>query len=399
MDTLISADRLLPGPAGQEVRDGAVLVRGREIVAVGTREELRAAVHPDTRDEHFPGATVLPGLINTHVHLVFDASRDPVGAFRAAAADSLYAAVAERARQLLDGGVTTARDLGDTGGLVFRLRAEIASGDRPGPLLVAAGAPLTPPGGHCWFLGGEVDGNDAIRDRIRDLAAAGSDVIKVMASGGHMTPGSAPMWGSQFDREQLRFIVEEARAVGLPVAAHAHGAEAIADSVAAGVATVEHCTWMTEGMVTAFDDTVAAEMAAHGVYAGDTTPPNWTTLAAMFPAPPGRRFGDRLPWMHASGVPIIIGTDAGMPGAVFDDFATALSLYTDLGFRPDQVLEMVTVTAARALGLAGRTGSLVPGLTADILVVDGDPRESLAALHDQRLVMAAGRVHRADGAA
>lgn len=398
MNTLISADLLLTGPAGEKIPDGAVLVRDDRIAAVGPRAELIAAAGADTTHQHYDGATLLPGLINTHVHLVFDASMDPVGAYQAAAPETLYPAVAEHARQCLDAGVTTIRDLGDSGDLVFRLRGEITAGTRPGPRILAAGSPLTPPGGHCYFLGGEVDGDAAITAKIRELADAGADVIKVMASGGHMTPGGAPMWGSQFTVEQLRFIVAQAAEVGLPVAAHAHGAQAIADSVAAGVSTVEHCTWMIEGMATAFDDDVATQMATQRTYAGDTTPPNWTTLAGMFPMPPGRRFGDRLPWMDSLGVPIIIGTDAGMPGAVFDDFATALTLYAELGFPHERTLEFATVTAAHALGLGDETGRLAPNLAADILVVEGNPLTDITALHKPQLVMAAGRIHRPGGA-
>lgn len=370
-----------------------MLIRDETLIAVGPRAELLAEVGRDVTHRHHAGATILPGLINTHVHLVFDASADPVGAFQETPSEALYRGMAERARQCLDAGVTTIRDLGDAAGMVFKLRAAIDSGARVGPRILAAGVPLTPPGGHCWFLGGEVDGNDAIRERIIALAAAGADVIKVMASGGQMTPGGAAMWDSQFTAAQLRFVVEQAAAVGLPVAAHAHGAQAIADSVAAGVSTIEHCTWMGENRELRFDDSVAARMAEQGTYAGDTTPPRWQRLAARFPLPPGRHFGDRLPWMDAHGVPIIIGTDAGMPNSVFNDFASALTLYQEVGFPTERTLEFATVTAARALGLDDRTGHLTPGLAADVLVVDGNPLDELTALHRPVLVVHRGRHH------
>ncbi|MFY9806326.1 MAG: amidohydrolase family protein, partial [Pseudonocardiaceae bacterium] len=253
--------------------------------------------------------------------------------------------------------------------------------------------PLTVPGGHCWFLGGEVDGDDSIRARIRASAAAGADVIKVMASGGHMTPGGAAMWESQLTVDQLRLIVDEARGVGLPVAAHAHGTQAIADAVAAGVTTVEHCTWFTGPGQTEHHEDIARQMADASIYAGDTTPPNWTDLAAMFPPGPGRRFGDRLPWMDQLGVKIIIGTDAGLPGSIFSDFVSALQMYENLDFTSERILQFVTTNAADALGLSSVTGRLAPGLAADLLVVYGNPHESITALRELRLVMAAGRTH------
>ncbi|MGH3897598.1 MAG: MAB_1171c family putative transporter [Pseudonocardiaceae bacterium] len=392
VDTLISADRLLTGQPGEQIIDGAVLVRDNRIVAVGPRQQVLDRADKPT-ELHHPGCTLLPGLINTHVHLAFDASPDPITTYQASAPETLLPAMAERARQCLDAGVTTIRDLGDGHGLAIRLREEIAAGTRPGPRILAAGAPLTVPGGHCWFLGGEVNGADSIRAQIRATAAAGADVIKVMASGGHMTPGSAAMWESQFTVDQLRLIVDEARAVGLPVAAHAHGTQAIADAVTAGVTTIEHCTWMTGPGQAEHHEDIARQMAAAGIYAGDTTPPNWTDLAAMFPPGPGRRFGDRLPWMDQLGVQIIIGTDAGLPGAVFSDFVSALQMYENLDFPSERILQFATTNAAKALGLSSITGRLAPGLSADLLVVDGDPLESITALRELRLVMASGRSH------
>lgn len=146
-------------------------------------------------------------------------------------------------QRLPDGGVTTARDLGDRGGLGVDVRDGLETGVIGGPRLLVAGAPLTPPGGHCWLLGGEVDPSPApLRAAVRARAAQRVDVVKVMASGGQSTAGGAAMWEPQFDRDSLRVIVDEATRRGLPVAAHAHGADSIADAVAAGVTTVEHCS-------------------------------------------------------------------------------------------------------------------------------------------------------------
>ncbi|NMH99932.1 amidohydrolase family protein [Pseudonocardia sp. K10HN5] len=393
MDTLISADRLLTGPAGQQLTDAAVLVRGDRIVAVGGRDELRQQARAGSDEQHHSDATLLPGLINTHLHLVADASRDPFGAFRTSTPEAVFEAMADRALQALDAGVTTIRDLGDGHGLAFALRNEIASGTRPGPRILAAGTPLTPPDGHCWFLGGVVEGPDAIRARIRELADAGADVIKVMAGGGQTTPGGASPWESQFTLDELRLIVAEAGAVGLPVAAHAHGTQTITDCVAAGVRTIEHCGWRGGSGKPDRRDDVARRMAAAGIYAGDTTPPNWPAFAARIPFPPGHRLGDQLPWMDSLGVPIIIGTDSGMPGAVFNDFVSALEMYTELGFPNDRILQFATANAADALGLSAVTGCLAAGLAADLLVVDGDPLTDLQTLRRPRLVMARGRIH------
>lgn len=187
---LITADLVLTGHADQEIRDGAVLVDAGVITAVGTAAELAATVDPGVRRLHCPGATVLPGLIDCHVHLAFDAGPDPVRAVAEAAPDELAAAMADRAGQLLAAGVTTVRDLGDRDALTIELRASIASGKTAGPRILAATAPLTLPGGHCGFLGGGVTTDDDIRRQIARNAAAGADLIKVMASGGALTPAA-----------------------------------------------------------------------------------------------------------------------------------------------------------------------------------------------------------------
>ncbi|WP_216204453.1 amidohydrolase family protein [Amycolatopsis aidingensis] len=389
---LISAGQVLPGPAGRSVLDGAVLVRDSAIVAVGERAEVerRAGAAAERRD--FPGATLLPGLIDCHVHLAFDASPDPVAAVRAQDEATLFAEMAGRARRLLDTGVTTVRDLGDRDGLAVRLRGSIAEGRLPGPRILAATAPLTVPDGHCWFLGGVVDGEDAIRRMVRHNAAAGADVIKVMTTGGGLTKGGAATWESQFSAEQLRWVVEEARQVGLPVASHAHGSEGIAASVAAGVDTIEHCTWMAEGGFDVRED-VVAEIAAKGIHVCPGASPNWRGFAERFGQERAMEIFGRVRWMAEQGVRLIAGTDAGVPGAVFDNLPGSLEFFDFLGFQPARILDLATVDAAAGIGLGDSTGRLAEGYRADLLVVDGDPLTELDALREPLLVVAGGRPH------
>ncbi|MGH3622137.1 MAG: amidohydrolase family protein, partial [Sciscionella sp.] len=341
----------------------------------------------------FPESTLLPGLVNAHVHLSLDAGEDPVASLLDSEAADVAAGTAERAGQLLRCGVTTARDLGDRAAGAVLLRDAVSAGELPGPRILAAVAPLTPPGGHCWFFGGEVDGERAIRDMVRRNAAVGADVIKVMASGGQITQGGANMWESQFDAAQLRVIVEEAARHGLPVAAHAHGTEAIVASVAAGVHTVEHCTWMAGPGQQERREDVALEMAARNIAVCSTSSSNWRMMVERMGEEVASRVYGRLSWMDSLGVPLLTGTDAGLRGSVFDDFVGALELYEWLGFGNDRIVELATVGSARALGLGEETGQLAEGFCADLLVVDGDPLTDLTALRDIRLVLAAGREH------
>lgn len=393
-ELLITAGTLLPGPAGQRQDDAAVLVGAGGIAAAGGRAEVEAQAPAGVRRQDYPNATLLPGLINGHVHLSLDAGPDPLASLQARDADQLAADMAQRATRLLDCGVTTVRDLGDRAAAAIGLRDAIAAGGIPGPRVLASAAPLTPPGGHCWFFGGEVSGEAEIRAMVRRNAGLGADVIKVMASGGQITEGGADMWESQFDTGELAVVVDEASGHGLPVAAHAHGTEAIVSSVAAGVHTVEHCTWMSGRGSSDRRPEVAAEMAERGIAACSTSSVNWRVMVERMGEELAGQVYGRLAWMDSLGVPLITGTDAGLRGSVFDDFVGALELYAWLGFGNERIVELATVSSARAIGIGDEAGRIAPGYRADLLVVDGDPLRELAALRRVLLVLADGREHR-----
>ncbi|MEU9160420.1 amidohydrolase family protein [Streptomyces sp. NPDC048424] len=392
MDCLISAARIVTGPRGRHLTDGAVLVQGGTITAVGPEPAVEARTPRHLPRFAFPGATVLPGLIDAHVHLAFDAGPDPVAGLRETDDAELILGMADRAARLLGSGVTTVRDLGDRGALAVRLRAEISGGLRPGPRILAACTPLTGQRGHCWFLGGEVHGADGIRAAVRRNAELGADVIKVMATGGGITKDGPPSWQAQFTPEEMRLVVAEASAAGLAVAAHAHGTEGIAAAVAAGVATIEHCTWMGRDGFDVREELVAA-IVARGIRVCPAASPDWRGFARRFGPERAEEMFDRLRWMRERGVRFIAGTDAGVPRAVFDDFVSSLEFFEHIGFTPAEVVDLATTETAQALGLAEDTGLLRPGYRADLLVVDGNPLEDLQALRAVRLVVSAGRHH------
>ncbi|UQA90599.1 amidohydrolase family protein [Streptomyces halobius] len=397
MDALISAGRVLTGPRGAQLADGAVLVRDGVIADVGPRNDLESRTSSGIDRFAFPEATLLPGLIDAHVHLALDAGPDPVAALRAADDADLILGMAGRALQLLSTGITTARDLGDRGGLALQLRGQIAGGRLPGPRILAAGVPLTGPGGHCWFLGGEVEGADAIREMVRHNAQSGVDVIKVMATGGGITKDGPPIWQAQFTTGELRIVVEEARAAGLPVAAHAHGTEGIAAAVAAGVSTIEHCTWMAPGGFQESAELVDA-IVDQGIRVCPAASPDWRGFAERFGPDRAKEMFDRLGWMSRRGARLIAGTDAGVSRAVFDDFVSSLEFFEYIGLSPAEVVDVATIEAAEGLGIADDTGLLRAGYRADLLVVDGNPVDDLQALRRVRLVVAAGRRYVPEGA-
>ncbi|GAA4772716.1 amidohydrolase family protein [Actinomycetospora chlora] len=387
---LLVAARVVPAPGEPAIAPGAVLVDGPTIAAVGPPDAL-AAARPDAERVDLAGATLVPGLVNVHVHLAFEPERDPVTPPPERPTPDLAAAVARNALRLLDEGVTTARDLGDRDGVVAAWRASGA----PGPRVLTSRTPLTSPGGHCWFLGGEVRGD--VRDAVRHRADQGADWIKVMAGGGMLTPSSPRPWESQFDDAALAALLAAAREVGLPVAAHAHGTATMAACARAGVDTIEHGGWLagpgpSPGAAPATDPRpeVADAIAASGAVLVPTRARGWRTWP-----PEADRDGllARLAWNASRGIRMVVGTDAGAGPGVFDDVVDTLTLYRAAGFPDAAVLAMATTEAAAVLGLADRIGRLAPGYAADVLAVDGDPTRDVEALRRLRLVVAAGRAH------
>ncbi|MFD1660172.1 amidohydrolase family protein [Streptomyces caeni] len=386
---LITAGRVLVG-SGTYLNDGAVLVEGDSITAVGPRAEITEQAPSDVMHLEFPGATVVPGLVDAHVHLAFDGGADPVAALRESDDETLLQDVRRRAEQLLNSGVTTARDLGDRNGVVLRLAEEIASGSTPGPRIVSAGTPATSPGGHCHFLGGEVSGVAQARDLVRRNITAGAGVIKAMVSGGGLTKDGPKSWQSQFTHEELAALVDEAHQAGVPVAVHAHGTDGISAAVEAGVDTIEHCTWMTSDGFDLRQD-VLKRIIDQGIAVCPAVSPHWQMLPRFFGEERAAAMFDLVRQMAEAGAKLIAGTDAGVQRAGFDGLVPALSFYAYLGLPNSKILDMATTDAADALGLGKKTGRITPGFRADLLVIDGDPLEDLDALKAVRAVVTGGR--------
>lgn len=380
---VLTAPRVLTGDA--VLTDGAVVLGDRTVDWAGPAAALPAeyAALPRTG---YPGSTILPGLIDSHVHLAFDGGPAPAARMQAESDEQQLLLMLRSARELLGVGVTTARDLGGRGYLSVLVRDAIAADLARGPRLVVSGSPVTVTGGHCWFMGGEADSDDELRRLVRTHHKHGTDLIKVMSTGGFMTSGSAP-WYAQFSTAQLAVIVEEAARVDMPVAAHAHGIEGIQRAVDAGVSTLEHCSFVTETNERQFSEPLAAQIADRGIVVCPTINVNAPYVAKLT----GISVGQHVKPLHDRGVRIIVGTDAGVDNTPHHQYVGALEYLVTLGFTADQALAMATTEAAEALGVGGSTGRLAPGYQADLIVVDGDPLADIAALRTLRRVLARGR--------
>ncbi|GGK22000.1 hypothetical protein GCM10010124_13120 [Pilimelia terevasa] len=370
----------LPGPV-------LVVVDGARIAAVDT-----TGAHPptDLPVVDVGDAAVLPGLVDAHVHLAFD-PQENAAALAGAPPDLLRARVRRNAARHLAAGVTTVRDLGDRDYLAVALRDEVRTADAPAPRILASGPPLTRVGGHCWFLGGEADGETALRAAVARRAAHGVDIIKIMATGGAITPGFGTH-ESQYDAAALAAVVDEAARHGLPVTAHAHGPAGIADALAAGVAGLEHVSFFTADGVAVDWPTVEA-IAAAGVPVGATEamlPEGEIRNPAVFAKLEQR--GRNFVRMHAAGVPLVCCSDSGVvPRKPHGVLPYGVAHLGRLGLPATEALAAATSVAARACGIADEAGRLAPGLAADLLVVGGDPLADLDRLRDVRAVYRAGR--------
>ncbi len=348
------------GAADVVLDDGAV-------IEVGPPREHAS----DVTIEDLGDVTVLPGLVDAHQHLSWDCTPDPAGWHRDNGDDALLDRARENAQRALAAGVTTIRDLGGRSSVMLALRDELSHAGAAGPSLLAAGPALTTPGGHCWFLGGECADVDALRLKVSELAGAGVDVIKVMATGGNVTPGSMPH-ESQFGLDELRAVVDTAHTAGLPVAAHAHGTSGVADAVDAGVDTIEHCTFMTADGI-AQDAALVDRLAASGIPVSIT---GGTSPGGVLPPPIAVRMPALMEHVRRlldAGVTCILSTDAGIgPAKPHDILVHAIIQAGQLiGIPIEQALVMTTSRAADTLGLGDGAGRLRAGHPADVLVVAG----------------------------
>ena len=333
------------------------------------------------------GLTVIPGLIDAHVHMVLDPALMTVAAQLTQKPEAVWEKMLARAEAMVRAGITTARDLGGGDWLELELRDRINAGEITGPRLLCAGQPITSVSGHCHFWGGEAVDVAQAKAIIQRQHEHGVDLIKLMATGGMQTPGSQPK-EAQFNRADTKTIVDAANALGYEVAAHCHGTAGIEYAANAGVRTIEHCSWIGDsGGREPYDAAVAAEIGRRGIWVSPTVNAGWARFGPEFAA----RVTENMRGMKAAGCAMIASTDAGIPNVRHEDLAKSLPVFALLAeLSPLETLKCATSASAAALGLGEVTGTLRAGLSADLLFVPGDPLVDLNVLASPFLVVARG---------
>ena len=393
MSLLVRAGNLIDGTGASAREDMGVLIADGRIADVFPWGRSVAGVEEVIDARH---ATVLPGLIDVHVHPCMNPAPDagpvpePMGLQAVRGVHNM--------RAMLMGGITTIRTLGTAWELDFNLRDAIGRGSIPGPRMVAAGRGISMTGGHGHFFSIEADGPDQIRKAVRTCIRNGADVIKLFATGGVLTPCGIP-GTPQLDLDELEAAVREAHKHGIRLAAHAEGRRGVNDALAAGIDSIEHGYFMDnhEGVerlvrtgaflvptIMAYD--LIANGSAHGI--SEEAVAN-SASALQYNTVGFRNAVD-------AGAKIAMGSDAGTP---LNDHGRAwreLIFMVKNGMQPMPALVAATKGGAELLGLDSDIGTIEPGKVADLVVVDGDPLSDISEIGRATWVIRSGVVHRSE---
>jgi len=385
---------LIDGNPGGYAGHGGVLIADGRIVASGPDVGPNSVGDAPSRDAG--GRTVMPGLVDCHVHLTWSARAAPVATLieERDAPATLALRAAANAQAALARGTTTVRDLGSPNESIFALRDSIARGITRGPRILAAGYVITTPTGHCHYVGRHATDAASARAMALGQVDAGADVIKVMTSGGMHTPGSDPT-SPQFSVEALRAIAEVAHAAGRRVTGHATCDAAAALAIQADFDSIQHGT--------ALEPETARALARAGagvtptldtryfmdLHVDDPAIPEVFRTRARATSGPVRM--DAFRNALEAGVTLTAGTDSGTTFVPHGALATEIRLMHEAGVPVRDALASGTWLAAREVGLEGTIGTLAPGASADLLVLNRDPVRDIAALEDVAMVILAGR--------
>lgn len=408
---IVHAGRLLDRPGQPPRGASSILIRGGKIESIHDGF-VAAASHPGARVVDLKDKFVLPGLIDTHVHLDSDRAGQE-GLVENLTNGPAYFAyeAAVNARKTLAAGFTTVRNLGNSDGVTLALRDAIAAGKVQGPRIIDAGTSISTTSGHgdhSLGLAPDIadhapqenlcDGPEACRRAVRLQIRRGVDVIKIMTTGGVNSRIGAGLGRQMFD-DEAKALIETAHLYGKKVAVHAHGADGINLALRHGADSIEHGTLMDEEGIKLFLKTGAYYVPTLSTVNGyleriakdpDAYPPEVRSKIDWRISITGKALEKAVP----RGVKIAFGTDAGVSkhGRNADEF----ELLVKHGLTSAEAIKAATVNAADLLGLASEVGSLEPGKNADLIAVSGDPLEDVKVLKKVEFVMKDGREQRFD---
>ncbi|HEY8370636.1 MAG TPA: amidohydrolase family protein [Thermodesulfobacteriota bacterium] len=377
---LIRCGLLIDGVSTEPKRRASIRVEGANIATVG--EDLAPAPGEPVLD--LGGYTVVPGFVDCHDHLGFDAG-EPKDRLTAEPNEWVMAKMVARARWALEAGVTTLRDMGEKNHVDLLARRAIAEGLFPGPRLLVAGRSMTMTGGtQSWFEGTEVDGPEEIRKHVRREVKAGVDVLKMFATGSAATL-RVDMQLPCFTKAEMTVAAEEAHRAGRRLGVHAHSPIAARWAVEAGADTIEHGVFLDEEVLALMAERRVPLILTSGYFqaaAARTDVPEYMrdrSKAAL------DRYLETMAAARRLGVPVAVGTDENHGRIDME-----LAFMVKAGYTPLEALRAATAAGAAACGLADRTGAIRPGLAADLVALAENPLERVEAVARVVLVMKDG---------
>lgn len=399
--TLINADALINVKEGKTIQNVAVLIEGNKIIALGKQGQLNVA--DDAETINLNGKTLMPGLMDMHVHLTSDAA-DNFLASRGNSVPRQTVKAVKNAHKTLMAGFTTVRNLGAAGYSVIAVRDGINAGEVPGPRIWAAGYSVSITGGHCddnfsppeakSVAGGVADGPWAVRAKVRENIKYGANTIKVCATGGVFSKGTK-VGIQQLTEAEIKAAVDEAHMRGLIAAAHAHGTNGIKAAIRAGIDSIEHCSFMDEE---------AIELALkHGTYLScDIYNTEYTLEFGAANGVPEENINKEKMVSQAqresfkravqAGVKMVFGSDAAI--YPHGDNGKQFARMVQFGMTPMQALQSATIHSAELLQQGTKLGQIEVGYLADIIAVEGDPLTDLTRLENISFVMKDGIVYK-----
>jgi len=397
---VVNADRMLDVVSGKLIDHPQIIIRDGRIASIGRQG---AAIPAGATVTDLPGMTLLPGLIDMHVHLTSDPHYSGYRSYEFS--DNFWTVVGvANARKTLDAGFTTVRNVGSGNFDDVAIKQGIEERQIPGPRIVPATYAIGATGGHCDNTDfpisintaniGVADGPDAIRATVRKLRKYGAEVIKFCATGGVFSKTDS-VSGQQYSLAEMTALVDEAHMLGLKVAVHAHGAAGIKDAIRAGADTIEHAsladeeayalaikhgTWFSMDIYN--DDYILAEGEKNGVF------PDSLNKERAIGLKQRQNFRNAL----KAGVKMVFGTDGG----IYPNGNNALQFSTmiEWGMTPLQAIQAATVNAADALGRSADVGAIEVGRYADLIAVKGDPLADVKLLRSVDFVMKGGEVYK-----
>jgi imidazolonepropionase-like amidohydrolase len=406
--TLITAPRLLDGTGGVPIERAALLMEGDRIVSLGRQADVHVGDGASVERRDYAGATILPGLVDAHTHLVAPGDGTLGDDVAKEDDDILLLQAAKNARTLLHSGVTTLRENGAKGQVAFSLREGVRRKLAPGPRMVICGRPISITGGHMGYFGSEADGEAAVRAEVRKLLKEGADYIKIVASGGS-TRTSDPNRAS-YTVPELSAMTDEAHRHGKLTAAHCTSAQSVQNCLDAGVDMIIHCIFTEPDGTYRFRPDLVERLVAARAWVNPTLyvmkagierlaearardgllTPELTVQLEQSRRSLDIRV-DAVRRMTEAGVRMIAGSDSPWGWYAPGEFVHEIHMLAQAGLSYADAVVAGTAGAADSIGVGAVAGRLAPGRLADVLVVRGDPTREITALWDVLDVYQAGR--------